>query len=135
MRMAILDEADKMLEMGFQEPIEQIFDAIYLARPKLQVCLFSATIEKWVIDMSKKIMRNKEHTYVNLTQNLKGRIPVGVSHLAVNCLKTEKITTIADLSNFLIKKSKKSNLLWRTFQINDRLRTYKKRMQRTLSLR
>ena len=97
-RMGVLDEADKMLEMGFQEPIEEIFDLIYQSRPKLQVCLFSATMHKWVVDTAKKIMRNKEHTFVNLVANLKGRIPVGVEHLAVNCLRNEKITTIADLS-------------------------------------
>lgn len=100
MKIAVLDEADKMLEMGFQENIEEIFDKIYEVRKKLQVCLFSATMHKWVIDTAKKIMRHKDHTFVNLVQNLKGRIPVGVEHLAVNCLKTEKITTIADLSKF-----------------------------------
>lgn len=98
MKIAVLDEADKMLEMGFQENIEEIFDKIYEVRKKLQVCLFSATMHKWVIDTAKKIMRHKDHTFVNLVQDLKGRIPVGVEHLAVNCLKTEKITTIADLS-------------------------------------
>lgn len=102
LKIAVIDEADKMLEMGFQESIEEIFDKIYEVRKKLQVCLFSATMHKWVIDTASKIMRHREHTFVNLVQNLKGRIPVGVEHLAVNCLKTEKITTIADLSK--IKK-------------------------------
>jgi ATP-dependent RNA helicase DDX21 len=102
MKVAILDEADKMLEMGFQENIDKIFDSIYEVKTKLQVCLFSATIHKWVVDVAKKIMRNKEHTFINLVANLKGRIPVGVEHLAVNCLKSEKITTIADLSKYHI---------------------------------
>ena len=88
--------------MGFQEPIEQIFDKIYEVRTKLQVCLFSATIHKWVADTAKKIMRNKEHTFVNLVANLKGRIPPGVENLAVNCLRSEKITTIADLSKLIL---------------------------------
>lgn len=98
LRIGVLDEADKMLEMGFQEPIEEIYDYIYKETKKLQVCLFSATIHKWVIETAKTIMRNKEHTFVNLVANLKGRCAVGVEHLAVNCLKSEKITTIADLS-------------------------------------
>lgn len=96
-KVAVLDEADKMLEMGFQENIEEIFDKIYEVRKKLQVCLFSATMHKWVVDTAQKIMRHKEHTFVNLVKNLKGRCAVGVQHLAVNCLKNEKITTIADL--------------------------------------
>lgn len=99
-RFAVLDEADKMLDMGFQESIEEVFDKIYEERKKIQVCLFSATIHKWVIETAKKIMRNNDHTFVNLVQNLQGRCPVGVEHLAVNCLKSEKITTIADLSKF-----------------------------------
>ena len=97
-RSGVLDEADKMLEMGFQESIIQIFDKIYEVRNKLQVCLFSATMHKWVADTAKTIMRNKDHTFVNLVANLKGRIPPGVENLAVNCLRSEKITTIADLS-------------------------------------
>lgn len=101
MKFGVLDEADKMLEMGFQEPIEEIFDSIYEVKNKLQVCLFSATMHKWVVETAKKIMRNKDHTFVNLVANLKGRIPVGVEHLAVNCLKSEKITTIADLSKYI----------------------------------
>lgn len=101
MKIAVLDEADNMLDMGFQEPIEEIFDNIYKYKTKLQVCLFSATIHKWVIATAKTIMRNKEHTFINLVANLKGRIPVGVEHLAVNCLKSEKITTIADLSKLI----------------------------------
>ena len=98
LRFGVIDEADKMLEMGFQEPIEEIFDYIYKETSKLQVCLFSATIHKWVIETAKTIMRHKDHTFINLVANLKGRCAVGVEHLAVNCLKSEKITTIADLS-------------------------------------
>lgn len=98
LRFGVIDEADKMLEMGFQEPIEEIYDYIYKETSKLQVCLFSATIHKWVIETAKTIMRHKEHTFINLVANLKGRCAVGVEHLAVNCLKSEKITTIADLS-------------------------------------
>ena len=43
-------------------------------------------------------MNNQEHTFINLVKNLEGRCAVGVEHLAVNCIKSEKITTIADLS-------------------------------------
>ena len=104
-RFGVLDEADKMLEMGFKEPIEEIFQNIYNVSQKVQVCLFSATIHKWVIETAKSIMPGKDPKFINLVQNLQGRCPVGVKHLTVNCLRNERISTIADLSNFFKSSS------------------------------
>ena len=51
----ILDEADEMLSMGFKEDLE----AILAKTPKIkQTLLFSATITKNVIAVTKKYMRN-----------------------------------------------------------------------------
>ena len=96
----VLDEADKMLSMGFQEQIEDIFNKIYESREDLQVCLFSATIESWVKSVADKITRGKERKFIDLVKDLGGRTPKTVQHLAVNCLKSDKLTTIADLSNY-----------------------------------
>ena len=97
----VLDEADKMLSMGFQEPIEEIFNKIYETRSELQVCLFSATIESWVKKVAEKITRGKESKFIDLVKDLAGRTPKTVQHLAVNSLKSDKTTTIADLSKFI----------------------------------
>ena len=44
----ILDEADTMLDMGFDEQVEVILDAIPAERkPTIQTLLFSATIPDW----------------------------------------------------------------------------------------
>ncbi len=105
----VLDEADKMLTMGFQEQIEEIFGHIHQARRHTQVCLFSATIEKWVKDVASNIMINKhddspdktkdcQPVFIDLVKDLGGRTPKTVQHLAVNTLKSDKVTTIADLS-------------------------------------
>ena len=94
----VLDEADKMLSMGFQEQIENIFNKIYEHKEKIQVCLFSATIESWVKSVADKITRGNELKYIDLVKDLGGRTPKTVQHLAVNCLKSDKLTTIADLS-------------------------------------
>jgi superfamily II DNA/RNA helicase len=96
----VLDEADKMLSMGFQEHVEDIFDKIYETREEIQVCLFSATIEKWVKSVAEKITRGREQKFIDLVKDLAGRTPKTVQHLAVNCLKSDKLTTIADLSIF-----------------------------------
>lgn len=96
-RTVVLDEADKMLSMGFQESIEAIFDKIYETRSKVQVCLISATIERWVKQVASKIMKNESCEFIDLVKDLAGRTPKTVQHLAVNTLKSDKVTTIADL--------------------------------------
>ena len=44
-----LDEADRMLDMGFKEDVEFIMGSIKAAGPKdIQCLLFSATVPTWV---------------------------------------------------------------------------------------
>lgn len=53
-KMIVLDEADEMLSQGFQEQIYEIFRFM----PKdIQICLFSATLSKDVLDITEKFMR------------------------------------------------------------------------------
>ena len=96
-RSVVLDEADKMLSMGFQEDIELVFAKIHEKRAKVQVNLFSATIESWVKKVASKIMKNEACEFIDLVKDLAGRTPKTVQHLAVNSLKSDKVTTIADL--------------------------------------
>ncbi len=51
----VLDEADEMLNMGFQEDIDAILDN---TPPQKRTWLFSATMPKEVIKISKKYMQN-----------------------------------------------------------------------------
>jgi superfamily II DNA/RNA helicase len=107
----VLDEADKMLNMGFLENIEEIFEKIHTSRRHTQVCLISATIENWVKDVANRIMINKHDdkpnskeeakpVFIDLVKNLEGRTPKTVQHLAVNTMKSDRVLTIADLSKF-----------------------------------
>ena len=94
----VLDEADKMLSMGFEEQIEDIFGKIKEKTKKnIQVCLFSATIERWVREVARKIIPDRDEIYIDLVKDLANKTPKTVTHLGVNCLKNEKTTTIADL--------------------------------------
>lgn len=97
----VLDEADKMLSMGFEEQIEDIFTHIRKNKnhkAKIQVCLFSATIEKWVRSVVSKLCEDKEKIVeIDLVKNLENKTPKTVKHLIINCIKSEKTTTIADL--------------------------------------
>jgi ATP-dependent RNA helicase DbpA len=53
----VLDEADKLLEMGFEEEIDQIMEAIPAKR---QAVLFSATMPQDVQDLIKESLKNPQ---------------------------------------------------------------------------
>ena len=55
LKVAVLDEADEMLDMGFREDLEQILDATPGERRTL---LFSATIPKPIVALAKRYQRD-----------------------------------------------------------------------------
>jgi translation initiation factor 4A len=54
-KLFILDEADEMLSRGFKD---QIYDIFQHLPPKVQVCLFSATMPPEILDISNRFMRD-----------------------------------------------------------------------------
>ena len=49
LKYAVLDEADRMLDMGFKEDVETIMGTIKSAGPQdVQTLMFSATVPYWV---------------------------------------------------------------------------------------
>ncbi|WP_456420568.1 DEAD/DEAH box helicase [Thermococcus sp.] len=71
LRFFILDEADRMLDMGFQEDIEAIFKAT--PRDK-RVMMFSATMPMDVLLLAKKYMRNPEVVIVSRDELVPGEV-------------------------------------------------------------
>ncbi len=61
----ILDEADRMLDMGFIEPVEEIAKALPKER---QTLMFSATLKGQVLNLSKRLLRNPIE--VSVTQEM-----------------------------------------------------------------
>jgi len=55
LRVAILDEADEMLDMGFRDDLEEILDGTPATRRTL---LFSATIPKPIVQLAKRYQRD-----------------------------------------------------------------------------
>jgi len=53
-RIFVLDEADEMLSRGFKN---QIYDVFQHLPPKVQVCLFSATMPEEILEISQRFMR------------------------------------------------------------------------------
>ena len=62
MEIFILDEADRMLDMGFIKPVERIASAL---SPEHQTLLFSATLTKDILRLSKQLM--EESMEINVT--------------------------------------------------------------------
>lgn len=60
-RMAVLDEADEMLDMGF---IDDIVTILKSAPEERQTLLFSATMPKAILDLTKRFQKNPHHVKV-----------------------------------------------------------------------
>ena len=58
----VLDEADEMLSGGF---MEILYDIIKCMPKKCQICLFSATMPKEILDLTNNFMDNPERLLVN----------------------------------------------------------------------
>jgi ATP-dependent RNA helicase DDX21 len=60
-RFFVLDEADEMLNMGFQEDVEAVLESVPESR---QTMMFSATVPQWVRKLARRYCR--EHIMVDL---------------------------------------------------------------------
>jgi len=60
LKICVLDEADEMLSRGFKEQIYNIFYTL----PKLQTCLFSATVPLDILEITQKFVENPEQILI-----------------------------------------------------------------------
>lgn len=104
LRTFVLDETDQMLNFGFQEDIENILKFVTEDFQReghdprdIQYLLFSATIPKWIDNVSRKFM----HSDLVRIDMIKGRTvktSTTVEHLAIFIKSREdKIKTIGDV--------------------------------------
>ena len=80
---AVLDEADEMLNMGFADDVETILDGIGSRNPeKTQCLLFSATTPEWVKKIGDRYQKNVKS--IDATSEVGGaRTATTVRHMAV----------------------------------------------------
>ncbi|VDN15141.1 unnamed protein product, partial [Dibothriocephalus latus] len=97
-RLVVLDEVDRMLDMGFSAHVEQILASLYDEErsSKPQTLLFSATLPGWVSKIAQKYVSKDAHR-VTLVNNNETRTVDTVEHLALLCPPHERAATIADV--------------------------------------
>lgn len=85
----ILDEADRMLDMGFYDDIMQVHK---LLPPTCQTIMFSATMPPKIRTLAKTILRNPEEIKIAIS-----RPPESILQTAYVCYDTQKLHILQDL--------------------------------------
>lgn len=99
----VLDEADEMLDIGFQEDIDKILEAVTAQHPdptKVQKLLFSATLPSWVDGVAQKYMTNQ--ITIDVVGTERQKTSTDVTHLAVKCFQVYSSTPAVALSTLLL---------------------------------
>jgi superfamily II DNA/RNA helicase len=85
----ILDEADRMLDMGFYEDIMQIYKLLPVT---CQVIMFSATMPPKIRTLAKSILKNPEEIKIAIS-----RPPESIIQTAYICYELQKLKIIKNL--------------------------------------
>lgn len=91
-----LDEADRMMDMGFQDSLDEILSKAYTQDHKPQTLLFSATVPPWVKDTAKKYMNKDVKTFDLIGKDI-NKSSTTVEHKAIKCSYWERAATIKDV--------------------------------------
>ncbi|XP_057542312.1 DEAD-box ATP-dependent RNA helicase 3, chloroplastic-like [Amaranthus tricolor] len=88
----VLDEADQMLAVGFEEDVEVILEQLPVER---QSMLFSATMPGWVKKLSRKYL--KTPLTIDLVGEQEEKLAEGIKLHAISTTSTSKRTILSDV--------------------------------------
>uniref|UniRef100_A0A2N9FQ49 RNA helicase n=1 Tax=Fagus sylvatica TaxID=28930 RepID=A0A2N9FQ49_FAGSY len=97
----VLDEADQMLAVGFEDDVETILQKL---PPKRQSMLFSATMPGWVKKLARKYLDNP--LTIDLVGDREEKLAEGIKLYAVSTTATSKRTILSDLITVYAKGGK-----------------------------
>lgn len=96
LRFLVLDEADRMLDMGFKEAIEKILKNPTMVDPsKRQTLMFSATFPREIQTLAGQYLRN----YVFVTIGIVGGACSDVEQVIHECSRFEKRNKLMEILN------------------------------------
>jgi len=98
LRVAVLDEADEMLDMGFREELEEILDATPQERRTL---LFSATMPRPIVALARRYQRDAlrietsgdRESHTDIAYQAVAVSPTDIEHVVVNVLRLHEAET------------------------------------------
>ncbi|WBH15397.1 DEAD/DEAH box helicase [Sphingomonas radiodurans] len=98
LKVAILDEADEMLDMGFREDLEEILDGTPNERRTL---LFSATMPKPIVQLAKRYQKNAlristveaDRGHSDISYQALAVSPSDIEHAVINLLRLHEAET------------------------------------------
>ncbi|KAG8061608.1 hypothetical protein GUJ93_ZPchr0003g17128 [Zizania palustris] len=97
----VLDEADQMLAVGFEEDVETILQQLPAER---QSMLFSATMPSWVKKLSRRYLNNP--LTIDLVGDQDEKLAEGIKLYAIPLTGTSKRTVLSDLITVYAKGGK-----------------------------
>ncbi|XP_076954111.1 DEAD-box ATP-dependent RNA helicase 3, chloroplastic-like [Bidens hawaiensis] len=97
----VLDEADQMLAVGFEEDVETILEKL---PPQRQSMLFSATMPRWVQKLSRKYL--KTPLTIDLVGDQDEKLAEGIKLYAIPTTSTTKRSMLGDLVTVYAKGGK-----------------------------
>ncbi|KAI7757059.1 hypothetical protein M8C21_021041 [Ambrosia artemisiifolia] len=97
----VLDEADQMLAVGFEEDVETILEKL---PPQRQSMLFSATMPRWVQKLSRKYL--KTPLTIDLVGDQDEKLAEGIKLYAIPTTSTTKRSILGDLVTVYAKGGK-----------------------------
>uniref|UniRef100_A0A0E0GVW4 RNA helicase n=1 Tax=Oryza nivara TaxID=4536 RepID=A0A0E0GVW4_ORYNI len=97
----VLDEADQMLAVGFEEDVETILQQLPAER---QSMLFSATMPGWVKKLSRRYLNNP--LTIDLVGDQDEKLAEGIKLYAIPLTSTSKRTVLSDLITVYAKGGK-----------------------------